>query len=129
MATKCTGAELKAFYSDKLYWKELKQGEPVENKLGEYNYTWHDDEYITVNGKFDEYTTVDIDQLKDDDSVVISGGIVFGPVVGPKEPSFEGYFKRWKRNQVVTKLVIEIPNESLEQVKDFLKTIPKAKIL
>jgi len=42
---------------------------------------------------------------------------VFGPVVGTQEPSFEAYFKRWKKAQTTAIFVVECDLEKLDAVK------------
>lgn len=91
MAVKTTGAEFKRFYNDKAFWPEG---------------TWHEDEVMTVDGK-DQEGGVDIDALRDESEVRIEGGIVFGPQFDQNEPSFEGYFKRWRKLQTTATFVVE----------------------
>lgn len=94
MATKTTGAEIKRFYNDPDYWPEDEGN------------TYHDDESITVDG-------VPMDNEKgiagipDASVVTVSGGVVFGPKWNGDEPSFETYFKRWKKAQTSVSFVVE----------------------
>lgn len=89
-----TGIEIKRFYSDKDFW-------PDDN--GD---TYHDSEEIFVDG-----TSLGIEEsildIPDSAVVRIRGGIVFGPMWDSNEPSFEAYFKRWKKMQTTVTLVIE----------------------
>jgi len=94
MTTKTTGAELKRFYADPEFW-------PEDN--GD---TWHDDEVITVDG-----TPMDHEKgiagIPDTSVVAVSGGIVYSPEWDGNEPSFEAYFKRWKKKQSTVSLIVE----------------------
>ena len=94
MTVKTTGIEIKRFYSDKDFW-------PDDN--GD---TYHDSEEIFVDG-----TSLDIEKsifdIPDGAVVRIRGGIVFGPKWNSNEPTFEAYFKQWKKRQTTTTLVIE----------------------
>lgn len=102
MTTKTSGAELKLFYSDPQFWP---------NDDGN---TWHEDENVTVNGEewLGEYTDV-----PDDAKIIIDGGIVFSSkFASESEPSFETYFKRWKKQQNTAFIVVEFPKEKQEAV-------------
>lgn len=91
MPTKTTGAEFKRFYTDKSIWDDL--GEDV----------YHEDEVVTVDGSgwADGY-----EYIPDASKVKIEGGIVFGVSEDQEEPSFETYFKRWKKKQTIASLVV-----------------------
>lgn len=94
MTVKTTGVEIKRFYSDKVFW-------PDDN--GD---TYHDSEEIFVDG-----TSLHIEKsifdIPDSAVVRIRGGIVFGPMWDSNEPSFEAYFKQWKKRQTTVTLVVE----------------------
>lgn len=117
-ATKCTGAEFKAFLSDKTFWRE-------SNKHDEY--TYHDDEVLIVN---DVETGLEFDPMKmvDSDRVTIEGGIVYNPTQGPDMPSLEAYFKRWRKAQTTRYLVVEAPIDKLDEIREALKALG-AKVL
>ncbi len=106
MATKTNGAEFKRFYNDESYWA-----------IGKSSSAWHEDEEITVNGV---PTTEGLDAIDDDAKVVISGGIVFGL---PREldPSFEQFFKDWKKKQTTATLVVEFDKSKAEQIAAAIK--------
>lgn len=109
MATKTTGAELKRFYQDPTYWPQ------------DDGNTWHDDETITVNGDVKEFG-VDIGSIPDAAVVTVEGGIVFGPQwKSDNEPSFEGYFKRWRKLQKTKSFVVECDESKLEAVMAAIK--------
>ena len=107
MATNTTGAEFKRFYNDDFYWKVSGDGD-----------TWHEDEYVLANGaEIDgEYTDV-----ADDAKVSIAGGVVFGPVIGSEEPSFEAYFKRWRKAQSTVMLMVEVDRSKEESMRAAIK--------
>lgn len=100
MATKTTGAELKRFYADKEFWPD------------EADY-YHEDEWLVVNGvEPKDFETVNIDDLADTDEIKLSGGQVCN---APGEPSFETYFKRWRKKQSIATLFVEVPKDRAEE--------------
>jgi len=102
MSAKTTGVEFKKFYSDETYWKE-----------GVY----HDDELVEVNG---EEWNEKFENIPDDAKVKISFGEVLE--TGDEDPpSFEMFFKRWKKIQSTAKMIIEFPIEKTEEIKEKLK--------
>lgn len=92
MTAKTTGAELKRFYADKEFWPD--NGD-----------VYHDDEYITVDGA-DMPEFWDIDQIPDSAKVTVADGMVFGVSDGD-DPSFESYFKKWRKKQTTASFVVE----------------------
>lgn len=103
MTTKTTGAEFKRFYSDKEFWP---------NDQGD---TFHEDEILTVNG------ATQFDFIPDDAEVKIEGGIVFGPRWRGDEPSFESYFKLWRKKQNTTFFLTECDVSKFDAVKAAVK--------
>ena len=97
---KTTGFEFKKFYDDKIMWPE-----------GSY----HEDEIITIDGKESDYET-DLSKVNDSSKITISGGIVFLNEDDTDGPSLESYFKLWKRKQVNTTILIDAPNEKLDEI-------------
>lgn len=92
MTTKTNGAEFKRFYTDEAYWPQ------------DSGNTYHEDETVLVNGgEHDDYETVPDDAL-----VTVDGGIVLGPQWDGNEPSFEAYFKRWRKLQSTISMVVEV---------------------
>lgn len=108
MAVKCTGAEFKRFYNDPQYW--------VSPETSGGDHTWHDDGAFYING-VEQPDGIESEKLLDADEVKIEGGVVFGPVVGTQEPSFEAYFKRWKKAQTTAIFAVECDLEKLDAVK------------
>lgn len=109
MATKTTGAELKRFYTDAAYW-------PEDN-----GNTYHEEEYVEVNGipLGDDASITDI---ADDAVVKIEGGIVFSDRwEHDRAPSFETYFKRWKKEQNTASIVVECDKAKLDAVMEAIK--------
>ena len=92
MTVKTTGAELKRFYADKEFWPD--NGD-----------VYHDDEYITVDGA-DMSESWDIYQIPDAAKITVANGRVFGVSEGD-EPSFESYFKKWRKKQTTASFVVE----------------------
>lgn len=102
MTVKTTGAELKRFYFDDAYWPDG---------------TWHEDEEIEVNGSpLSEDSG--IEAVPDDAVVKIAGGAVIGlPGCGNEGPSFEGYFKKWRKAQNTVSFVVECAKDNEEVVR------------
>lgn len=102
MSTNTTGAELKAFYTDPLFWPE-----------GAY----HEDEEIIAD---DVHKTSDdnIADLPDTAVVKIANGAVLGlPGVDDEDaPSFEGHFKKWRKQNSTAFLSVECPKDKLDAV-------------
>ena len=112
MTVKCTGAEFLRFYNDKAWWFSAEDG---TTSVDEQTY-WEDAE-ISVNGEPVAEYSFDFDKdLKPTDEVKVSGGCVFGKVVGASEPSVEAYLKRWMKAQTTVSVVIECPKEKLDAI-------------
>lgn len=107
MTIKTTGAEFKRFYSDKEFWPD---GHSV----------WHEDEYITVDG-VDIDGDYDLTEVPDDSRMTIEGGAVMDERHPDKEQSFEGYFKKWRKNQSTATIIVEVPKDKLEEVTIAIK--------
>lgn len=110
MAVKMSGAEWKAFYTDKVFW-----GKNIV----------HDEEVITINGKSDESETY-LD-VQDTDVVHVEGGYVYdyGLMGDEYDPicSLETYIKRWRKAQKQTTLTITIDRASEKALREFVKTL------
>lgn len=101
MARKTSGKELKAFYADDSFWKEG---------------VWHEDEEILVNGQSVE--DLEIGGLKDTDEISITGGYVFGPDWERSNgPTFESFFRRWKKRQTTTTFVVQCDLSQADAIK------------
>lgn len=109
MTTKTTGAELKRFYNDDSFW-------PGNNDA---NYTWHEDEEVMLA---DGGIVDDINELSDEAKVTVAGGMVFNNSwPAESEPSFESYFKRWRKTQNIVSFVVDAPKDKLDAVKAAIK--------
>lgn len=108
MAVTTSGAEFKRFYRDPAYWPE------------DGGDTWHEDVVFSVDGKqiSDEYNMSDV---PDAAKVSIDGGLVFSPKFNNNEPSFETYFKRWRKAQTTQILMIEADQKNIEAIKAAIK--------
>ena len=73
---KTSGAMFKRFYNDNSAWPED---------------SWHEDEELLVNG--DAHEDGSFNDIPDDATIVLSGGVVFGLQNGT-ETSMELHFKR-----------------------------------
>lgn len=109
MATKASGIEFKRFYNDPQYWPSGSD-------------TYHDDVVFLVNGE-ELPDDKDPGQVADADVVSIEGGVVMhSPLYAAgKEPSMESYFKRWRREQNTTTVVVECDRKDLEAVQTAIK--------
>lgn len=101
MATKTTGAEFKAFYSDDAFWPEG---------------TWHEDEEVTIDGELppDDF---DLSAVADNARMVLSNGCVTNKQ-NEELGSFDGYFRKWRKKQTTTFLAVEVPHEKADAVKE-----------
>ncbi len=106
MSVKTTGSELKRFYFDDAYWPDG---------------TWHEDEEIEVDGS-PLSEDLGIEDLPDDAVVKIAGGAVIGlPDCGDDGPSFEGYFKKWRRVQNTVSFVVECDKKDVDVLKTSIR--------
>lgn len=109
MATKTTGAELKAFYNDDSYWQ--KDSGPVDDDI------WHEDLVLKVNGVVQPSEfSISVD-LKDEDQVIIVDGLIMSRQPEFKNRSFETFFKAWKKQQSIVYLAVTVPIEKMEAVR------------
>ena len=106
MAVKMTGAEWKAFYTDKVFWVDV----------------FHDEEVITINGKTDDSATY-LD-VEDTDVVRVEGGAVYAND-NSDEPicSLETYIRRWRKAQKQTTLTIKIDKASEKALRNVVQTL------
>lgn len=113
MPVKCTGAEFLRFYNDKAWWFSVEDKTAANHDEGTY---W-EDASVFVNGEQIPEFEFDFDKdLKSTDIVSVSGGVVFGKVVGVKEPSVEAYLRRWLKAQTTTAIVVDCPKEKLDAI-------------
>ena len=106
MTTKTTGAEFKRFYMDEVYWPQ------------DDGNTYHEDETVLVNGAEHDG---DYDTIPDNALVTIDGGIVLGPQWDGDEPSFETYFKRWRKLQSTASMVVEVGRAKEDALRAAIK--------
>lgn len=92
MPVKTTGAEFKRFFDDSAFWPEDTD-------------TYREGETLIVDGV--DYGDQGFDNIPDNSTVVVSGGVVFNAQMGSSEQSFEGYFKRWRKLQSTASIVVE----------------------
>jgi hypothetical protein len=93
-----TGSALKQFWADKTIWTEIAFVENLE---------------IRVNGQeIDDPSNID-------DSAVIE--IVDGDYCcGDYDESLPKVFEDWQKNQVMTRIFLNVPTDKLEEIKAFL---------
>ena len=99
MTVKTTGAELKSFYSDETFWMKG---------------VWHEDERITINGIV-LTGAVDVDSILDADVVTIKDGYMANEKY-EKLGTFENFFKKWRKQQTMIFLSVEIPVEKVDAI-------------
>ena len=97
MTVKATGAEIQAFM--KSDWDEC----------------WMDDYVFEINGteigsEFEE------EELNPDDNVKIICGEIYDGEMS-RLCSLESYFKKWRKKQAESVLVVNAPNDKLEAIK------------
>lgn len=109
MTTKTNGAEFKRFLNDDSFWLPEEEA-------------YYEDEIIIVDGtQVPDYDFAP-DSISDTAKVSIEGGAVFSKAWDKESaPSFEGYFKKWRKLQSSATMVIEFPKEKLASVKAALK--------
>jgi len=96
---KVTGIEWNRFYADAEAWPDG---------------AWHEDEEITVDGNAPP-EDFDLSAVPDGATLTVAGGVVY--LKGLKEgPSLETHFKRWRKRQTTTLLVVEVAHEAAEAV-------------
>ena len=100
---KTIGAEFKRFYDDETAWPDG---------------AWHEDELLLVNG--DEWEDWDIAEIPDNAIVKLSGGAVFDLPNGG-EPSLELHFRRWRKRQTLTTILVECDLAKLDAIKAAIK--------
>ena len=102
MTVKTTGAEFKRFYFDDAYWPDG---------------AWHEDEEIEVDGS-PILEDAALEDVPDSAVMKIAGGTVIGlPDWGDDGPSFEAYFKKWRKAQNTTSLVVECAKDKEDAVR------------
>ena len=106
MSVKTTGLEFKRFYQDSSVWVDGM---------------WHDDLDLVVDGK--EYDpSSEVVAIGDTAKVTVVGGCVFLP--GDDDTvEITTLFKRWRRAQTHSVMVIEVPNERVDAVKASLAAV------
>jgi len=104
---KITGKEWKLYYNDKSAWPEN---------------AWHEDEFITVNGKEADDDTR-LDRVKDEDEIILVGGVRFENSNDTEGHSFESHFKKWRKTQSGSFVTIFIPFEKKMDVSAALKSL------
>jgi hypothetical protein len=105
MSVKTNGTEFKAFYSDKEFWLEG---------------TYHEDTMILVDGK--DINVTDQDPEKVDDTAVIT--LCYGVVFNKQHEEisgFEAYFKKWRKLQSTSTIMVEVHKDKLDAVKAAIK--------
>ena len=98
---KVTGSEWNRFYADAEAWPDG---------------AWYEDEEITVDGKTagDDF---DLSAVPDGAMLTVKGGVVYLKEDTNEGPSLEAHFKRWRKRQTTTVLVVEVPHEAAEAVR------------
>lgn len=104
MVAKANGAEFKRFYNDPQYWPEG---------------AWHEDAMVVVDGA-EAGAEFDLDAIADTAKVAIHAGVVFMPE--RDDPvSLETQFKRWRKEQSIRTLMVDVDVGKLDAVMAAIK--------
>ena len=107
MTVKASGAEVKAFYTDKKFWPKG---------------TIHEDEIVVIDGIPVEEGSVDLgEDLSDTCIVEITDGYVTNDTYDKDLGSFENYFKKWRKQQDTAFLSVSVPKDKLDAVVAAIK--------
>ena len=109
MALKRTGAEFNHLYNAPNIG--CRRNSPLPTTLGTMT-----SPSIYINGVY-QLDGIEAEKLLDADEVKFEGGVVFGLVVDPREPSFVAYFKRWKKAQTTVIFAVECDRDKIDAVK------------
>lgn len=100
---KTTGLVYKEFMKDEKYW-----GSHI-----------CDDVYLLVDGE--EYEEDEL-LIKDEATVKIEGGVVYQDDSMERELcSYSLFFKRWLNLQSKASVIVTVPKEALDELKEFIK--------
>lgn len=113
MAVKCSGKDFMQWYNDPAYW--FTGSVPIDERT-----YWEDAQFFVNGEQIDEEFDFDKD-LKPEDVIEVSGGVVFGKVAGKTEPSVEAYLKRWLKAQNTISLVVHCPKDKVDAIKAAIK--------
>jgi hypothetical protein len=100
MVVKVIGSEWKRFYADDEAW-------PAG--------AWHEGEEITIDGNATPYD-FDFSAVPDSATLTVTGGVVYLNGFG-KGSSLSAHFKRWRKRQKISVLVVEVPHEATDSVR------------
>lgn len=100
-----SGAEWKAFYSDKKYWPDG---------------AWHEWELVTING-VEQDDGADLGQVEDDAIVLAEGGTVYLSEDAEDGPTMDAHAKRWRKEHSEVMLIVSAPKDKAKQVKAAIK--------
>lgn len=104
MPVNTTGAELKAFYEDDSIWPE-----------GAY----HDEVMVSLDGV--EMSDFDIELIPSDSKVKILYGYIHSNNLDEESVSFESHFKKWRKNQKTSFLMVKVDNAIKDKVASAIK--------
>lgn len=103
MTVKTTGAQWNEFYNDPLTFP------------GHAGVSWHEDEYITVNG-VEVDGDMDLSNVEAAAVVTIKGGVVY--INDKVQPlSLETYFKEWLKSQHYLFMVVKVHRDFVDAVQ------------
>jgi hypothetical protein len=121
---KTTGAQFKRFYGDKSFWPD-----PPSGPDGKRDALWHEDETITVDG-VECNLDYELSAVPENSIVTISGGAMYGGSWEHGEgPSFEAYFRKWKKQDSMVSIVLTVPKEHEATVRKALDDLKHAGML
>lgn len=102
-----TGAEFKRFYAEPLIWTD--------------DVSW-DDTLILVSGSNSDDNDIDLATVDDGAKIEIDNGYLINPPAGVPE-DLQDAITWWREKQTTTDLLIRVPNEKLEAVREALKLL------
>jgi len=109
MTERTNGAEFKAYYNDKNAWPEG---------------WWHEEAIITIDGTdYNGMVDVHLDAVDDNSILTITDGCIYQDELNPLPISMETHFARWRKDQTVERVVVEVDkarkDEFLSSIKQF----------
>jgi hypothetical protein len=108
MSVKTNGAELKAFFDDQEYWGATG---------------WYEETEFFINKSDEPEYEIDPNEVAPSDMILMVGGIYYPSSTATTEEgvSLESFFRRWRKKQNTTTLVVECSKDHEDAVKTAIK--------
>jgi hypothetical protein len=107
MSVKTNGAEFKRYYADKTAWPDT---------------AYHEETLILVNGVPYDDAEIKLEDVADDAAIKIESGFVHMSE-DSDYVTMESHFRKWRKKQVVSTLLIEVPNDRIAEITELLKKV------